>query len=139
MVVHNPLWLQFMLYLAVAALPCLSGYMLYLGIDAVAQSKEGASAFFMIGAGFAYLTYIAFKLSHFVSATVTFNDYFFCVSQNGEEKTYRWSDIADATNYKSSQILQLFDARGKTIYMVDHMTPGYGLFAKQVNRIINIE
>ncbi len=136
--VHNPVWLQVILYLAIAAFPCLSGYMFYSAYEAIHNSGlGGAVVFIFLGVGVAYISYIGFLLAKFVSARVEFDEQQFTVSIKDDKTAYKWSDIASVRNYESSQVLRLFDSSGKTIYVVDHLTPGYQLFADKVCEVAN--
>ena len=139
MIVYNPIWLQFIFYFAIVGFPCLSGYMFYLAYAAFPNSGlSGTSVFLFLGFAVAYISYIGLLLAKFVPAKVVFEESQFSVEMRGSKNTYAWSDIASVKNYESSQILKLCDSNGTTIYVVDHMTPGYKLFAEKVNEVIGI-
>jgi len=139
MVVHNPIWLQLIFYFAIAGFPCLSGYMFYLAYEVIPKSGfAGAGVFILLGAGVAYISYIGLLLAKFVPARLVFDESQFTVDMRGSKTTYSWSDIASVKNYESSQILKIFDANGNTIYVVDHMTPGYKAFSEQVSAVVGI-
>lgn len=139
MVVYNPVWLQFIFYIAIAGFPCLSGYMFVLAYEAFLKTGlGGAGVFLFLGAGVAYISYIGLLLAKFIPAKVVFDENQFTVELKGTKNSYAWSDIASAKNYESSQILKLFDSNGSTIYVVDHMTPGYKPFAEKVNEVVGI-
>ncbi|RUO38645.1 hypothetical protein CWE13_03085 [Aliidiomarina shirensis] len=139
MVVYNPIWIQFILYVAIVSFPCLSGYMFYLAYEALPKSGlSGAGIFIFLGAGVAYISYIGLLLAKFVPAKVVFDDSQFTVEIKGTKNSYAWSDIAEVKNYEISQILKLVDSSGVTIYVVDHMTPGYKSFAEKVSESVGI-
>ena len=139
MAVYNPIWLQFIFYIAIAGFPCLSGYMFYLAYEAFPNSGlSGAGVFLFLGLAVAYISYIGLLLAKFVPAKVVFDESQFTVEMKGAKNSYAWSDIASVKNYESSQILKLFDSNGTTIYAVDHMTPGYKAFAEKVNEVVGI-
>jgi hypothetical protein len=138
--VHNPKWLQVIFYSAVALFPCLSAYMFYLAFEAYLEFSNIANVapFLFLGFGVLYISYIGIKLSKFIPAKVTHTTEGFTVLLSGNTNSYLWSDIAKVKNHNSSQILRLFDSSGSTIYVVDHMTPGYTEFAKKVDEHIGI-
>ena len=139
MVVYNPIWLQLVFYLGIAGFPCLSGYMFYLAYDYFLKAGlSGSLVLVFLGAGVAYISYIGILLAKFVPAKVEFNESQFHVSMKGSQTVYKWSEIASVKNYESSQILKLFDTNGKTISVVDHLTPGYKAFAEKVNEVVGI-
>ena len=138
MVVYNPKWLQIVLYIAIAGFPCLSGYMFYLAYESFPKPGLSGDVFIFLGLGCVYISYIGILLAKFVPAKVEFNDAGFKVIVRNTESVYNWSDIASVKNYESSQILKLFNSKGQTIYVVDHMTPGYSAFAEKVNDAVGI-
>lgn len=139
MVVYNPKWLQMIFFLAIAGFPCLSIYMFYLAYGAFLNSGiSGAAVLILIGGGGAYISYIGILLAKFVPAKVEFDDAVFKVTIKNVETVYKWGDIASVKNYESSQILKLFDINEQTIYVVDHMTPGYTAFVEKVNEVSGI-
>jgi len=77
-------------------------------------------------------------LANFVSAKVEFDENRFSVSNKNSLNTFKWYEIDSIKNYEASQILILFDSSGKTIYVVDHMTPGYKAFAEKVYEVVGI-
>ena len=83
--------------------------------------------------GVAYISYIGLILAKYVPARVQHDDEGFEVELGENKKLYSWNDISRVKNYKKSQILRLFDCNGKTIYVVDHKTPGYPEFAAKIN------
>ena len=144
--VHNPKWLQAIFYFGVALFPCLFAYMSYLAFEVYLafeahltfshMTKVGP--FLFLGFGVLYISYIGIKLSKFIPAKVAHSAQGFTVHLNGNTDEYLWSDIAKVKNHNVSQILRLFDSSGSTIYVVDHMTPGYIDFANKVNEHIGI-
>ncbi len=137
MVVYNPAWLQIILYIAILGFPFLSGCMFYLAYEAFAKSSiSGAVIFLFLGAGVAYISYFGLLYAKFVSAKVAFDESQFTVEINGSKRSYDWSEIASVKNHQRAQLLQLIDSTGATIYVVDHMTPGYKLFAKKVMALV---
>ncbi|MFT2092244.1 hypothetical protein [Paraglaciecola sp. 2405UD69-4] len=139
MVVYNPIWLQLIFYIGIIAFPCLSGYMFYLAYEAFSKTGiSGTGIFLFLGVAVAYISYIGLLLAKFVPAKVIFDESQFTVEMQGTKCSYAWSDIASIKNYENSQILKLFDSNGATIYVVDHMTPGYKPFAEKVNEVIGI-
>jgi hypothetical protein len=137
--VYNPKWLQAIFYVGIAGFPCLSGYMFYLAFEVYLKTGISSAAVFVIlGIGVSYISYIGLILAKFVSAKVEFSDDEFKVIMKNNVVTYKWTDIAKAKNHQSSQILRLFDSSGNTIYIVDHMSPGYAPFAEKVNEAVGI-
>ena len=115
----------------------MSGYLFYSTYLAIPNGGIlGIGSLLTLALGVAYISYIGFTLAKFVSAKVEFDDNHFEVKVNGVIKNYKWSDIASIKNYHTSQILKLFDSTGTTIYVVDHMTPGYNDFFEKVSQVI---
>ena len=122
-----------------AGFPCLSAYMFYLVYEATMRNEFSVVApFIFLGCGVAYISYIGLILAKYVPARVQHDDEGFEVELGENKKLYSWNDISRVKNYKKSQILRLFDCNGKTIYVVDHKTPGYPEFAAKINEIIGI-
>ena len=92
----------------------------------------GTSVVLILAIIFAYISTIGFALMKFVSAKVEFNDHYFQVEIRGAISNYKWADIASIKNHHGSQVLELLDSTGRTIYAVDHMTPGYDAFFAKI-------
>lgn len=92
MVVYNPIWLQFILYIAIAGFPCLSGYMFVLAYEAFLETELGSvGVSLLLGTCAAYISYIGLLLAKFVPSKVIFDEIQFTVELKGIKKSYVWS------------------------------------------------
>jgi hypothetical protein len=138
-VVYNPKWLQIIFYIAILAFPTLALYMGYVSYEEYSQKGIAGAAYYIFAfiAGI-YISYFGLMYLKYVAAKVTFDETMLKVNVKGSEVEYIWDDIVKVKNYEHAQLLKLTDGSGKTVVVVDHMSPGYSGFKTMISERVGI-
>ena len=137
-IVYNMKWMQVFFYCIIVGLPFTACYFFYLAVDLYFKfGITNATVMTLFALIVSYLSYQAFLLMKFVDAKLEFDDHGFKVIFRNGVSAYQWTDIAKAQSSINTQYLRLYDSSGKTIYIVDFMSPGYSEFAEKVNKAVD--
>lgn len=133
--VHNPRWMQIILYIAIFGFPICTLYLYYLSFNALSDPKDhNQYLYFGLATAITYISYIGLLYLKYVNCKLEFNDDQVSITKGFNTRVYKWSEITKVKNYPYSQLIILYHSTGKTIYIADHLTPGFQLFVNKLQQ-----
>lgn len=139
MTYRNPIWLRFAIYFGILLFAVFALVFSYYGYRGIENEHIVQVAVFTFGAlFFFYMTYLGAGLAKFVKADITLDENGITVAKSGNINKYLWSQIERVKNSKHLQIYTVYDRSNQTVFMVDHMIPGFNEIKSYIENRINI-
>ena len=139
MTYKNPIWLQITIYFGILFFAVFALGFCCFASQGIANKNIVQVIVFAFGAlFFFYMTYLGLCLAKFIKAEISLDENGITVTNNGNINKYLWSQIDKVKNAKKLQIYAVYDKVDQTIFMVDHMIPGFNELRSYIENKIGI-